>query len=84
MRGGHDTYVRGHVANRGKFLADQKGRTCSAYLTLWLMRCTRMPNRINVEVGWLVVEAYEGRPVVAVINCRIWDKKTNKKQDKNE
>ena len=78
MRGGHDTYVRGHVAYRGKFLADQKGRTCSAYLTLWLMRCTRMPNRINVEVGWLVVEAYEGRPVVAVINCMSWDKKTNK------
>jgi len=58
MRGSHDTYVRGHVANR-KFLAAQKGRTCSAYLTMWLMRCTRMPNRINVGVGWLVVGAYE-------------------------
>ena len=53
-------------------------------MSLWLIRCTRMPNLIKVEVGWLVVEAYEGRPVVAVINCRSYDKKTKKKQDKNE
>jgi hypothetical protein len=50
----HDTYVRGHRAGACIPLS-LKAKCGTICLRLWLARSARIPDRANVEVGWLVV-----------------------------